>query len=202
MSVRVTNEAPFANAGAGQRVAVSSTVQLFGGNSGDEDRHTPLSYSWQQIGGPSVMLSDPADVSPSFTSPGVPSVLTFTLSVTDARGLADPTPDAVVIRVLDIGISGLAVTNDGPSEMGRPTTFTVTVAEGSNVTYTWDFGDGLAVRNAPTQNDASASHIYIGSGTYTASVTASNARGSVSAQTTVIVTKKTRYLTYLPLVRN
>lgn len=36
---------------------------------------------------------------PTFTAPGSPAVLTFRLTVTDAYGLADSTPDEVIITV-------------------------------------------------------------------------------------------------------
>jgi hypothetical protein len=34
-----------------------------------------------------------------FSAPETPTVLTFTLTVTDSLGLADPTPDTVIITV-------------------------------------------------------------------------------------------------------
>ena len=200
-TVSVVNQAPVADAGADQTVSVSGTVQLNGTTSGDEDGHNPLSYFWRQTGGPSVVLSNPTDVSPHFVALGAPAVLTFTLTVTDARGLADATPDVVVIRVLDIGISGLTATHDGPTTLGKTTTFTATAMAGSNVVYTWDFGDGVERQLAPTRGDVSVTHAYAAPGMYTAVVMASNGRGSVTAQTLVTVSKRTRMAVYLPLVR-
>jgi hypothetical protein len=46
-----------------------------------------------------VTLSDPAVVAPTFTAPSNPVILTFALAVTDSLGLADPTPDEVVVAV-------------------------------------------------------------------------------------------------------
>jgi len=74
-------------------------VTLDGNGSMDPDGDLPLAYWWTQTGGPSVTLSDPIAVMPTFTAPGDPAVLTFTLTVTDSLGLADPTPDEVVITV-------------------------------------------------------------------------------------------------------
>jgi hypothetical protein len=45
-----------------------------------------------------VALSDPAVVTPTFSAPTDPAVLTFTLTVTDSLGLASA-PDEVVITV-------------------------------------------------------------------------------------------------------
>jgi PKD repeat protein len=200
-SVRVVNLPPVANAGADQTVSVSGTVLLSGGNSGDADGHTPLSYRWRQTGGPFVTLSNPTDVSPNFVAPGVPGVLTFTLTVSDSRGLADATPDEVVIRVLDIGISGLSVTSSSPTVLGQSTRFTATASVGSNVAYTWDFGDGAEVSLSPTRGDVNTTHTYAAPGTYTAIVTARNGQGTVTAQTTVVVNKRVGHAVYLPLVR-
>jgi YVTN family beta-propeller protein len=89
---------PVADAGPDQRVKTGAPVTLDGSGSTDPDGHLPLSYGWAQSGGPAVALSDPALVSPTFTAPGQPTVLTFTLTVTDALGMAS-TPDEAVVTV-------------------------------------------------------------------------------------------------------
>jgi len=43
--------------------------------------------------------------------------------------------------VTDAPIAGLEATNDSPTMLGNPTTLTATISAGSNVTYTWAFGD-------------------------------------------------------------
>jgi hypothetical protein len=98
--VGVSNRPPQANAGADRGVAVNAIVTLDGRLSFDPDGHVPLTYTWKQIGGPPQLLSDPAVVNPTFTASDAPTVLTFTLSVTDSDGLpADPPSDDVTIRV-------------------------------------------------------------------------------------------------------
>jgi hypothetical protein len=94
-----SNTAPMANAGTDQSVGVGASVTLDGSGSSDPDGHTPLTYGWTQTGGPAVTLSSATAVSPTFTAPGSPTVLTFSLTVTDSFGLADPTPDEVVVTV-------------------------------------------------------------------------------------------------------
>ena len=147
----ITNLAPIANAGADQFVLVNTTITLDGSGSSDPDGHTPLTYRWQQTGGPAVSLSNNAISQPTFTAPGTPTVLTFTLTVTDVYGLADPTPDEIIVTVRDTPISGLSASNSSPTTLGNATTLTAT-ATGSNIAYAWALGDGA------TSNGNATSH--------------------------------------------
>ena len=178
----ITNLAPVADAGPDQTVAVASVVSLNGSASTDADGHLPLHYVWTQTGGPSATLDDANLSTPVFTSPAVSAVLTFTLAVSDARGLAAAVSDTVVITVVDIGISGLTAQNSGPTRLDDATLFTVTITAGSGVTYAWDFGDG-----SPLESGMAASHVYTAAGSYNAVVSATNAHGTVSASTVAAV---------------
>jgi hypothetical protein len=93
------NQPPEADAGSAQSVDTNAVVTLDGSGSSDPDGCLPLTYGWTQTGGPAVTLSDPAAVASTFTAPGDPAVLTFTLAVTDSLGLPDLTPDQVVMTV-------------------------------------------------------------------------------------------------------
>jgi hypothetical protein len=97
--ITITNQPPMANAGEDQVVATLASVMLDGSSSNDPDGDLPLKYLWAQTGGPEVMLSDPAIISPTFSAPPDPAVLTFTLAVTDSLGLPALTPDEVVVVV-------------------------------------------------------------------------------------------------------
>lgn len=81
----------------------------------------------------------------------------------------------------DSAIAGLAAANDGPTLLGSPTAFTASVTDGSNIVYSWDFGDGTSAQSAAPV------HTYAAAGTYVATVTASNSSGVSTAQTTVEV---------------
>ena len=96
--ITVTNQPPVADAGLDQSVNTLTEVTLDGSGSSDPDGDLPLAYLWTQTGGPAVTISDPTVVTPTFTAPGDPTVLTFTLTVTDSLGLASA-PDEVVITV-------------------------------------------------------------------------------------------------------
>jgi len=189
--VTITNLPPVANAGSDQNVKVSAPVTLNGSASSDPDGHTPLTYRWKQTGGTSVILSNAAAVSPSFTAPSTPTVLTFTLTVTDTYGLADATPDMVVITVTDASITGLSAANSSPTLLGQTTRFTATITGGTNVTYQWNFGDGK------TGSGVTTTHTYTTAGPYTATVTATNSAGSKSVNTPVAIWVRV----YLPLIR-
>ncbi len=98
-AVLITNAPPVASAGADQVVFTGAAVTLDGSASYDPDGHLPLTYHWEQTGGPAVTLSDPADPQPAFTAPAEPASLSFSLVVTDAMGMCS-TPAVVTVSVI------------------------------------------------------------------------------------------------------
>lgn len=82
----VQNSPPSASAGPDQSVLELSTVTLSGSGT-DPDTGDTLSYSWQQLSGVSVSITNSTSAVASFTAPdvatGVSEVLTFRLSVSD-----------------------------------------------------------------------------------------------------------------------
>ena len=117
------NDAPTAYAGNAQTVAEGITVALDGSASSDPENEM-LTYAWTQTAGTTVNLSNANTVSPTFTAPANlvnTATLTFSLTVTDARGATDT--DTVTITVTG--------TNDAPTaDAGTAQT----VAEGARVT--------------------------------------------------------------------
>ena len=85
------NQAPTADAGNAQTVLELTSVQLMGAGS-DPDAGDTLSYSWSQTGGTAVTLNNAALANANFMAPdvaaGVPDILTFRLTVSDAAGLS------------------------------------------------------------------------------------------------------------------
>ncbi len=65
-------------------------------------------------------------------------------------------------------VAGLSAANDSPTALGSATALTATLAAGTGVTFTWEFGDGQ------TGAGATAAHTYPAPGVYTATVTAAN----------------------------
>jgi ELWxxDGT repeat protein len=90
---------PLADAGTDQTVDEGTDVTLDGSASSDPDGD-PLGYQWEQIGGPTVTLSDSATARPGFVAPSVPrggATLTFQLTVSDGTHTSEA--DAVNVTV-------------------------------------------------------------------------------------------------------
>ncbi len=106
--VENVNHAPVANAGTDLTRNEGSIVTLDGTASSDPDLD-PLSYSWTQVSGPVVTLSDASSPNPTFTAPLVGlggETITFKLVVNDGLAVSEPA-DEVAVQVLNV--------NDPPS---------------------------------------------------------------------------------------
>jgi PKD repeat protein len=119
--------------------------------------------------------------------PNTPSTndayIRYTLSVSPDTAVAlTPAPFNILGSFIE-PIMGLTAANDGPTPLGELTHFTATVVSGTNVVYTWAFGDGA------TGDSAFPTHVYAGLGAYTAIVTASNPINTLTATTRVTVTE-------------
>ncbi len=106
--VENVNHPPIANAGGDQTRAEGSEIVLDGSASYDPDLD-PISFSWIQVGGPTVALAGAGSVAPRFTPPQVTlagATLVFELGVSD---FLDPSllPDTVSIQVLDVNAAPL-----------------------------------------------------------------------------------------------
>lgn len=157
---------------------------------GDQPNTDPLLGPLQDNGGPTWTHA----LLPG--SPAIDAANNAACPATDQRG--EPRPqdgDGDGTATCDIGayeadeyISGLTVVSSSPTRLGQVTTLTATVTAGSNVSYSWEFGDTY------TATGQIVTHSYAAVGTYTATVTATNPVGSATATTSVIVEKSTVYL--------
>src|SRR2546425_139542 len=102
ITVKNINHGPVVEAGPDQTVAEGILVTLNASGSSDSD-NDGLSYSWTQINGQSVKLSNADTAFPSFTAPSVNSTgatLTFQLAVDDGKGAnGTDTVDVIVQNV-------------------------------------------------------------------------------------------------------
>ncbi|RMF02819.1 MAG: hypothetical protein D6768_07295, partial [Chloroflexi bacterium] len=87
---------PTADAGVPQSANPGITITLNGSASNDPVGDG-LTYGWRQTGGVTVTLSSATTVSPTFTAPITPTVLSFTLTITDGLHRADTATTTVTI---------------------------------------------------------------------------------------------------------
>ena len=106
--VLVRDLEPVAEAGSDQTVDEGVDVSLDGSASSDPNGD-PLSYEWEQVGGPTVVLSDPTTAQPAFVAPSVPTggaTLTFRLTVSDGVHVSEP--DTVDITIKNVNQAPVA----------------------------------------------------------------------------------------------
>jgi plastocyanin len=78
-------------------------------------------------------------------------------------------------------ITGLAAANNGPKEVGVPISFMTSISSGTEISYTWDYGDSKG------GGGIASSHVYTQAGVYSATVVANNATSTMTATTVVLV---------------
>ncbi len=167
------NDAPTAVASVDPAVVClgySGTLDGNGSYDHPAENHL-LTYKWTQTGAPPATIGDDAASVTTFTAPNSATVLTFTLTVTDAPGggLTPLTGTAQVsVTVANTPIAGLLAFNSSRSILGQPTVLSATVTAGCSVEYAWDFGDDV------TGTGQTTSHVYGMPGIYTAVVTATH----------------------------
>jgi len=149
VSVSNINLPPTANAGSDQSVPEGSPTSLDGSASSDPDGDL-LTYSWNQLSGPTVglNLTDPAH--PSFVTPNVGAAgatLSFALTVTD--GIAESTPATVTVLVTNVNHAPTAnAGSDLIANEGTAVTLNGTGSsdpDGESLTYRWAQIAGPAV---------------------------------------------------------
>ena len=134
---------------------------------------TNVSYSWD--------FGDGQTGSGAIVNHIYPAVGEYTAVVT-ATNAINELVTSTVINVIDEPIIGLDAVNDSPTEIGQSTILTASITSGTNVSYSWDFGDG------ETGNGAIVNHTYSAVGEYTAVVTASNTINELVTTTVVTIT--------------
>jgi PKD repeat protein len=120
----------------------------------------------------------------------------YTAVVTGTNSINTLTATTTV-TVTDVAIAGLTAVTSSPTELGTATFLTATITAGTNVSYTWDLGDGTV------GHGRLLSHPYSLAGTYTAVVTASNSLNTITATTPVVIAASLpapSFTLYLPFV--
>src|SRR6185503_18332077 len=112
------------NAGSNQAVNEGSDLVIMNGTASFDPDGDSITFSWTQIAGPAVALSDATSAIPSFAAPEVDSggaVLTFQLTVSDGS--------ANSIDTVDITVNNIVVNQPPTADAGADQT----VDEGSGV---------------------------------------------------------------------
>jgi PKD repeat protein len=128
-------------------------------------------YSWNLGDG---MLRSGPTIMHTFRAAG-----SYTVAVTATNAVSELTT-SLRVRVVE-DIVGLRADAPALTRLGETTPFTATLGAGSDLAYRWDFGDGTSGRGI------TASHRYALPGVYTASVTASNPLGAITATVALTV---------------
>ena len=164
------NQAPngtIAAPAANVTVTQGSTV-AFQGSGTDPDNNTPLSYSWNFGGG--ATNSTQQNPSVVFATVGT---FTVSLTVTDARGLADPTPATRTVTVT-------AAANQAPNATIVAPAANLSVVQGGTanfegsgtdpdnnlpLAYSWNFGAGAVPSTSTAQNPGAVTFNTLGTNT-------------------------------------
>lgn len=89
------NQAPSANAGADQNVEQNVAVTLAGSGT-DDGGQAGLSFSWSQVSGPSVSITNGNQPTATFTAPATSGFVTLVFRLTVSDGTLTDTDDVVV----------------------------------------------------------------------------------------------------------
>ena len=150
VSITVSNnEPPVAHAGDDQIVAEQTTVTLDASASSDPEGHDLyLSYSWSQISGTSVAITDSDQVQASFLAPEIDTaseVLFFELTLTDVSGKS--ATDTVAITLTDNEPPSVQAGADQIISEGQLVSLsaTATDSDGSIASYQWTQLSGTSV---------------------------------------------------------
>ena len=166
----ISNQPPVANAGPDQTVYLDSLVTVSGSASSDPDNGpSPLTFSWTQTSGPTVVLNGASTASPTFT-PTIIGTYVFNLIVND--GAASSTADFVTVTVGNT-TNGVPSANAGPDQTVNAGIKVTLNGSGSNdpdnapapLTYSWtqSSGPGVTLIGA---NTVTPSFTPLAAGTY------------------------------------
>ena len=110
VKINNVNHTPVADAGVTQSVPEDTLVSLAGlANDQDTEEQPLLTYVWQQVGGPTVLLTGESTLSPSFQAPVVTGggnplakvTLKFKLTATDPNGAFGSDDMEVIVANVD-----------------------------------------------------------------------------------------------------
>ena len=161
----------------GDMTIVAGDSIVFSGTGNDSDGDLPLTYLWNFDGAgiPDSMEEDPGSV--QFDNTGI---FTVSFTVTDAKGLSDPSP---AVRTINVSL------NQAPNGVIDSPTGNMTIAAGDSIvfsgtgndsdgdlplTYLWNF-DGAGIPDSMEEDPGSVQ--FDNTGMFTVSFTVTDAKG-------------------------
>jgi RHS repeat-associated protein len=191
---RGTNHAPTANAGPDQTITLPANIVTLTGTATDDGSPTngTLTYTWQQISGPTVPMSNPNGLANTITFATAGSYV-FRLVINDGQLTA--TDDVTVLVNPDPNANRAPVVNAGPDQsitLPATATLTGTVTDdgkpaGAVVTVNWAKVSGPGTVTLTPANAAVTTAAFSVAGTYTLRLTASDTQLSASDDVVVLV---------------
>lgn len=158
------NSAPTADAGPNQNVATFSVVTLDGSGSSDAD-NDPLTYAWRLVSTPagsSTVLSNPADVNPTFTA-DMDGTYVVELIVNDGTTASSP----ATVTITASTANSAPTANAGPNQSVSAGTIVTLNGSGSSdpdndaLTYNWTLVSRPTGSTATLPNPADTEQVFI-----------------------------------------
>ena len=147
VTVMPVNSVPVVSAGDDQTVDGGATVSLEG-TATDEDNES-LTYLWTQTAGPSVVLSNPTDLSTGFVAPKLNADTVFTFQLIANDGNVDSEPATVNVTVKGTVVTPI-VANAGKDQQVSEKSSVTLLGSGKDpllnkLTYGWKQVSGETV---------------------------------------------------------
>lgn len=111
ITVTPVNDPPTANAGADQTLNEGTSSSLAG--SGNDPDGDTLAFTWTQVSGPTITLSNPNIANPTFTAPSVISDQTAVFQLTVSDGNGGSATGTVSITIKNIPTGGTTTRTQG-----------------------------------------------------------------------------------------
>lgn len=153
------------------------------------DASAPVRYTWS----PEPLSGQQTPWATYLWNAG--GVITITVTGTHVDGMLRASH---AVTVTDAEITGLSFYSSSPTPLGAATYFTASVISGTNIQYTWDFGDGpehnLSKHGSLFGN--TTMHVYNEVGSYQVTVTATNSVSQITTSDAVEIYGRV----FLPLI--
>ncbi|MBL9119504.1 MAG: hypothetical protein JNL80_06305 [Phycisphaerae bacterium] len=187
--VNADDDAPSASAGPDQSVTELATVTLAA--SGTDPEGEGLTYTWSQVSGPTVTLSDTNSTSPTFTAPDRVSNTTLVFQVAVSDGVNTSVDTVSILVNADNDAPSADAGPDQSVEEGDPVALAATASdpEGQGLTYTWTQTAGPTVQltGGSTSTPSFTAPNYVSNTTLTFRVAVSDGTNTTYDTVSVLV---------------